>query len=300
MVMSTKYWNRVDQLICICKSLVDAIGNLESRDTNLADCCQKQNLSADVQDSAEDSKVLGVEQEAAGVLIKDLQLYQANKGVFARSAADARVWWESLPISGDVRPLKTLAIVLFSVVPHAVEVEHLFSGLSGIQGAISSPFVVENITDDIDVRGIEDLTAEEIQAEFDNWEAELAAECAAQELLPMNRELPEVPLVYDLDELEHIYSGTVSLAASDDNVTIHMQGDRKVWDLAALLQAKGVTTSQKITFLCSASSAEPWQLPFFLAHWQTRRKIVLPQSLDPGQAADGHILAPPSACQSIP
>ncbi|KAJ6613697.1 hypothetical protein B0H10DRAFT_1692666, partial [Mycena sp. CBHHK59/15] len=31
-------------------------------------------------------------------------------------------------------PLKTLAITLFSVVPHAVEVECLFSCLSGIQG----------------------------------------------------------------------------------------------------------------------------------------------------------------------
>ncbi|KAH9904626.1 uncharacterized protein B0H18DRAFT_860212, partial [Fomitopsis serialis] len=32
------HWDRNDQLIRICKPMVDAIGNLESRDANLADC----------------------------------------------------------------------------------------------------------------------------------------------------------------------------------------------------------------------------------------------------------------------
>ncbi|KAJ6568055.1 hypothetical protein DFH09DRAFT_872183, partial [Mycena vulgaris] len=70
----------------------------------------------------------------AGRLLEDLQQYQACKGSFAGGTKDALTWWESLPISGDMRPLKTLVIVLFSVVPHAAEVEHLFSGLSGVQG----------------------------------------------------------------------------------------------------------------------------------------------------------------------
>ncbi|KAJ7803849.1 hypothetical protein B0H14DRAFT_2263808, partial [Mycena olivaceomarginata] len=61
---------------------------------------------------------------------------------FAGGTADAREWWETLPISGDKRPLKTLAIVLLSIVSHAAEVERLFSDLSGIQGVKRCNFTV--------------------------------------------------------------------------------------------------------------------------------------------------------------
>lgn len=200
-----------------------------------------------------------------------------------------------MPISADQHPLKTLAIVLFSVVPHAAEVEHLFSGLSGIQGVKRCnlsvptfeilgklrnnyayhiykrdrangvplhhkhgidagladeletnftwrpPLVVENITDDVDNRGLEELTADEIGAEFDKWEKELEAERATRAALPANKEPQDIPLVYDLDELNRIDKGTVP-AAFEDEVTIHTGGDGNVWDLAALLEAKGVTS----------------------------------------------------------
>lgn len=33
-----EYWTRLGQIIKVCKPLVDAIGNLESRDATLADC----------------------------------------------------------------------------------------------------------------------------------------------------------------------------------------------------------------------------------------------------------------------
>ncbi|KAJ6566450.1 hypothetical protein B0H19DRAFT_1209599 [Mycena capillaripes] len=70
----------------------------------------------------------------AGALLEDSQLYHACKGVFAGGTTDAKEWWEGLPISGEAHPLKTMAIILFSIVPHAAEVERLFSGLAGIQG----------------------------------------------------------------------------------------------------------------------------------------------------------------------
>jgi hypothetical protein len=37
-VMDVEYWRRVEQIIRICKPIVDAIGNLEAREVNLADC----------------------------------------------------------------------------------------------------------------------------------------------------------------------------------------------------------------------------------------------------------------------
>ena len=37
-IRNANYWKLLQQLIKTCKPLVDAIGNLESRDVNLADC----------------------------------------------------------------------------------------------------------------------------------------------------------------------------------------------------------------------------------------------------------------------
>lgn len=104
------------------------------------------------------------------------------------------------------------------------------------------PLIVENITDDVDtVRGLEDLMADKIGAEFDKWEGEFAAERATRDALPMHKEPADIPLVYDLTELDRI-DNDVAPAAFEDDVTIHTGGDRKAWDLAALLEAKGVTT----------------------------------------------------------
>jgi hypothetical protein len=98
---------------------------------------------------------------------------------------------------------------------------------------------VENITDD-DMRSIEDLTTEEIDAALTNWEADLAAEKAERDALPMNRESVDVPLVYDLTELDRIDSGAAPTA--NDDITIHMAGDDEPWDITALLQSKGITS----------------------------------------------------------
>jgi hypothetical protein len=47
--------------------------------------------------------------------------------------ANGKDWWENLPISGKSYSLKSLAIMLFSIVPHMADVEQLFVDLSGIQ-----------------------------------------------------------------------------------------------------------------------------------------------------------------------
>lgn len=67
-------------------------------------------------------------------LIKNLKQYYQCKGPFAGGQADGKDWWENLPISMKTHPLKSLAIMLFSIVPHAGDVEQLFSDLGGIQG----------------------------------------------------------------------------------------------------------------------------------------------------------------------
>jgi hypothetical protein len=51
----------------------------------------------------------------------------------ARAISDAKDWWKSLVVDIKSHPLKALAIKLFSIVPHAAEVERFFSNLGGIQ-----------------------------------------------------------------------------------------------------------------------------------------------------------------------
>ncbi|KAJ8582931.1 hypothetical protein M405DRAFT_692843, partial [Rhizopogon salebrosus TDB-379] len=70
----------------------------------------------------------------AVMLIENLKQYYQCKGPFAGGQSNGKDWWESLPISARTHPLKTLAVTLFSIVPHAAEVEQLFSDLGGIQG----------------------------------------------------------------------------------------------------------------------------------------------------------------------
>ncbi|KAJ6628795.1 hypothetical protein B0H10DRAFT_2209241 [Mycena sp. CBHHK59/15] len=364
--MDVDYWNKLDQLIRVCKPLVDAIGNLESRDVTLADCmlelircarhmasfevtsdddlgfvdharstfthefhdmntdihtlalflhprCRKLTLSQAskaktfqqiCQTALQIARTWNWDSNQAGRLLEDLQLYHACKAPFAGGTKDARAWWEALPISGEEQPLKTLAIVLFSVVPHAAEVERLFSGLSGVQGVKrcnlsvptfkilgklrtnysyhiylqdsakgvlvhrkhghmhtrtepgidtdlaqdletnfmwTPPLLVENITDDVDIRGIEELTMEEIDAAFNEWDPDLAAEWAARAAIPMGKEPVDIGLVYDLTELDRIDNGEVS-ATFENDVNIHMGGKGDTWDAAALLEAKGITS----------------------------------------------------------
>lgn len=73
--------------------------------------------------------------EAAAALAVDLKLYYQGKAPFSGGQSDALEWWDSLPVSGAIHPLKTFAIILFSIVPHAADIERLFSDLGGVQSA---------------------------------------------------------------------------------------------------------------------------------------------------------------------
>ena len=66
-------------------------------------------------------------------LIQDIGKYARGEAPFAGGIADAKVWWTGLPITHEDCPLKTLAVRIFSIVPHAAEIERLFSDLGGVQ-----------------------------------------------------------------------------------------------------------------------------------------------------------------------
>ncbi|KAF8137035.1 hypothetical protein EV363DRAFT_1394615 [Boletus edulis] len=66
-------------------------------------------------------------------LAHDLKEYHRCTGVFAGAQANTLEWWEQLPVTTQQCPLKTMAVVLHSVVPHAVDVERYSSGLGGTQ-----------------------------------------------------------------------------------------------------------------------------------------------------------------------
>jgi hypothetical protein len=66
-------------------------------------------------------------------LVENMKQYYQCKGPFTGGQADGLDWWENLPISGESHPLKALAITIFSIVPHAANVEWLFSQLGGNQ-----------------------------------------------------------------------------------------------------------------------------------------------------------------------
>ncbi|KAI0073357.1 hypothetical protein K474DRAFT_1603514 [Panus rudis PR-1116 ss-1] len=85
---------------------------------------------------------LRMKEEDASALIEDLKQYRQCKGPFVGAGGDAKEWWED--IDGEKHPLQRIAILLHSVVPHAAEVERLFSNLGGIQGRRRSNLTVEN------------------------------------------------------------------------------------------------------------------------------------------------------------
>ena len=75
-------------------------------------------------------------EERAKWLVEDLKLYYQCKPPFTGSQAQGLDWWETLPISSEAHPLKTLAIFILSVVPHSADVECLFSDLGGTQSVV--------------------------------------------------------------------------------------------------------------------------------------------------------------------
>ena len=66
-------------------------------------------------------------------LITDIQTYHLAWSPFAGGTTDGLVWWEHLIISSKDHSLKAFAITILSIVPHASDVEHLFSDLGNTQ-----------------------------------------------------------------------------------------------------------------------------------------------------------------------
>ena len=75
--------------------------------------------------------------------LNDLLAYHLSEAPFAGGIEDVFSWWIKLPIRAEDHPLKTVAVTLFSIVPHSAEVERLFSDLGGIQGVKWSNLAVE-------------------------------------------------------------------------------------------------------------------------------------------------------------
>jgi hypothetical protein len=71
--------------------------------------------------------------ERATCLREDLKQYYQCKGLFVGGSKNGLEWWENLPTTADKNPLKALAIIILSIVPHAGEVERLFSALGNTQ-----------------------------------------------------------------------------------------------------------------------------------------------------------------------
>ncbi|KAF9230404.1 hypothetical protein BU15DRAFT_83675 [Melanogaster broomeanus] len=189
------YWQRLEQLIKTTKFIVDAIGNVESHQSSLADCmlelirCAKQmsQLQLDPEDDVgfwmhakntfnrwfhaintnyhslalflhpmcrklaitqaangrsmefmikvalEIAKRLKWDSPTATKLVDDMRAYNLSRAPFAGGQANGLIWWEDLPVSAEAHPLKNLAIRMLSIVPHAGDVERLFSDLGSTQ-----------------------------------------------------------------------------------------------------------------------------------------------------------------------
>lgn len=204
---NTNFWARLNQLVKVAKPLVDAIGNLESHDANLADCMLEmircaRDMTRLPFDGEEDShgfwlhaktvfnrrfhimntpihslalflhplaRRLAISQAASGrtlpfliktaleiaqqwrwkkenaeKLITDLKMYSRCEGAFAGGQADGIDWWKGLLIDANNHPLKIFAIRILSIVPHAADVERLFSQLGGVQSVKRCNLSVEN------------------------------------------------------------------------------------------------------------------------------------------------------------
>ncbi|KAH7905944.1 hypothetical protein BJ138DRAFT_1225824 [Hygrophoropsis aurantiaca] len=72
-------------------------------------------------------------EDEAKKLVYDLKEYQKCAGPFNGGQANALEWWECLSVTAKQCPLKAMAIIIHSIVPHAAEVERYFSGLGGTQ-----------------------------------------------------------------------------------------------------------------------------------------------------------------------
>lgn len=201
-------WDRTNQLIRICKPLVDIIGDVESRDSTLADCmlqliyahrevnrvphkegddpefaaharsvlntqfhamntdihwfalflhplCRKLAISLKTHSwKLEDAfsialdlaKRWGWTKEMATKLTFDIKTYSSGSAPFAGGKGDGKQWWTEFVPPTTTHPIKAMALKIFSIIPHAAEVERFFSCLGGVQSAKQLNLTVTHMT----------------------------------------------------------------------------------------------------------------------------------------------------------
>ena len=206
-VREPEYWDMLAQTICICKPLVDAIGNIESRDATLADCMiellriarillqmkasdnedeeflewaravfnrefhkihtdihhltlflhplcrnlalsdlpQSRTLSNIIDTALNIAKRLGWDEIVSRKLVTDIIDYEKERGPFSIQSGRSNPvqWWDRLSVVDLAHPLRMFAILILSIVPHAAEVERLFSNLGGVQSVRRSRMTIE-------------------------------------------------------------------------------------------------------------------------------------------------------------
>ena len=73
--------------------------------------------------------------QRAKALKADLETYNKCEAPFTGGDTDALEWWSNLPVDPIKHPLKAFAMAMHSIVPHAGDIERLFSDLGGTQSA---------------------------------------------------------------------------------------------------------------------------------------------------------------------
>ena len=71
--------------------------------------------------------------QRAKALKADLETYNKCEAPFTGGDTDALEWWSNLPVDPIKHPLKTFAMAMHSIVPHAGDIEWLFSDFDGTQ-----------------------------------------------------------------------------------------------------------------------------------------------------------------------
>ncbi|KAJ3501877.1 hypothetical protein NMY22_g18775 [Coprinellus aureogranulatus] len=361
------FWRKLQQLIKVCKPTVDAIGDLETRDANLADCMltfiriardmmcleikpgesvefwlhAKTVFNRDFHAMNTDLHILGlflhprcrklaISESAKGrslkqickiamkvalqwrwdvarasLLVDNIKQYHKHARPFNSNSHDALDWWESLGLAPEQYPIKTLAIRILSIVPHAAEVERLFADLGGVQGVhrcnltvpnfetlaklrsnykraiferakaqgkstrrrhahmhtrdapgidvnlvedIKANFTFEspdsgstnpvNLENESPLRGLEDITEEEIEAAY----GDLAREKPNPTQTIMEREGRSINVdeAFDMAEFERIEKGEADSMVENNIIEVDPSTGEQIWSIESILASKGL------------------------------------------------------------
>ncbi|KAF8984837.1 hypothetical protein BDQ17DRAFT_1436848 [Cyathus striatus] len=231
-VLEVGRWQLNEEFIKICKPLVDLIGDTKSRDITLADL-----HSRTIRDAFRIALCIAEKwswaQTNAKQLLKDIQAYTNEEAPFTGGKANAIAWWKSSNIG--LHPIQVFVLKMMSIVPHAAEVEHFFSNLSGVQSSFSIPVPLATGFEGTDLDGPEGITMEELDAEF------LALEQSAFTAETGDGLSVTIPVrdVYNISLIDRIHDGQLptfqNIVAGAD-----IGNDNGVWDADSLLCSMGV------------------------------------------------------------